>query len=98
MESAIFLKSELDLFQSLPLQLAIDNSSFVEIYPISSLSDKTPLEFSSTSTGEHYLDLAHSILHLQIRVLKTNGNDLEANDSVAPINYILNFFPNFQYF
>ena len=90
MESTIFLKSELDLFQSSPLQLAIDNSSFVEIHPISSLSDKTPLEFAITSDGEHYLDLAHSILHLQIRILKTNGNDLQATDSVSPINYILN--------
>ena len=90
MESPIFLKSELDLFQSTPLQLAIDNSSFVEIHPISSLSDKAPLEFYLNSSGEHYLDLAHCILHLQIRVLKTTGNDLEATDIVSPVNYILN--------
>ena len=90
MESAFFLKRELNLFQSSPLQLAIDNSSFVEIHPISSLSNKTPLEFSNSFSGEYYLDLAHSILHLQIRVLKTNENDLEAADSVAPINYVLN--------
>lgn len=90
MESAIFLKSELDLFQSSSLQLAIDNSSFVEIHPLSSLSDKTPIEFYISGNGEHYLDLAHSILHLQIRIVKTSGLDLVAADEVAPINYILN--------
>lgn len=88
-ESVICLKSELDLFNSPAIQLGIDSSSFVQIHPLASLSDKTPIEFYISGNGEHYLDLAHTILHLRLQVQKNTGN-LVAADVVAPINYILN--------
>ncbi|GFV05402.1 uncharacterized protein F54H12.2 [Trichonephila clavipes] len=89
-KSNICLKSELDLFSTLPTQLAIDSSSFVQIHPLASLSDSGPLEFYISGNGEHYLDLAHSILHLQIKILKKNDSVIGDNDHVAPLNYILN--------
>jgi hypothetical protein len=89
-QSVICLKSELDLFNDVPLQLGIDSSSFVEIHPVSSLSDKTPIEFYISGNGEHYLDLAHTILHIRLKVTKKNGSDLADADAVAPVNYILN--------
>lgn len=88
-ESIVCLKSELDLFNSSAIQLGIDSSSFVQIHPLASLTDKTPIEFYISGNGEHYLDLAHTILHLRIQVQK-NGGNLAATDIVAPINYILN--------
>ncbi|KAF8789562.1 hypothetical protein HNY73_007492 [Argiope bruennichi] len=99
-KSNICLKSELDLFSTLPTQLAIDSSSFVQIHPVASLSDTAPIEFYINGNGEHYLDLAHSILHLQIKILKKNNNSaLGDNDNVAPINYILNtMFSEFSVF
>ncbi|GFQ65920.1 uncharacterized protein F54H12.2 [Trichonephila clavata] len=89
-KSNICLKSELDLFSTLPTQLAIDSSSFVQIHPLASLSDTAPLEFYISGNGEHYLDLAHSILHLQIKILKKNNSVIGDNDHVAPLSYILN--------
>ncbi|GFT57588.1 uncharacterized protein F54H12.2 [Trichonephila clavipes] len=71
-------------------KLAIDSSSFVQIHPLASLSDSSPLEFYISGNGEHYLDLAHSILHLQIKILKKNDSVIGDNDHVAPLNYILN--------
>lgn len=88
--SNICLKSELDLFSNLPTQLAIDSSSFVQIHPLSSISENAPIEFYISGNGEHYLDLAHSILHIQIKILKRNNSILADADNVAPINYILN--------
>ncbi|GFR13527.1 uncharacterized protein F54H12.2 [Trichonephila clavata] len=87
-KSNICLKSELDLFSTLPTQLAIDSSSFMQIHPLASLSDTTPLEFYISGNGEHYLDLAHSIL--QIKILKKNNSVIGDNDHVAPLSYILN--------
>lgn len=84
------LKSELDLFTDSAVQLAIDSSSFVEIHPLASLTDKTPLEFLISGNGEHYLDLAHTLLHLKFKIKKENGGSLAEGDDVAPINYILN--------
>lgn len=86
----ICLKSELDLFTSQPIQLAIEDSCFVEIHPVASLSDKSPIEFFISGSGEYYLDLAYTILNLKVKITKKNGNDLEAVDHVAPLCYFLN--------
>lgn len=89
-EGVACLKSELDLFNNVAVQLGIDSSSFVEIHPLASLTDNTPIEFYVSSNGEQYLDLAHTILHLRIKIQKSSGAALDANDDVAPINYTLN--------
>ena len=39
------LKSELDLFSNAPIQLGIDTSSYVEVHPIASVTDKNPFVF-----------------------------------------------------
>lgn len=70
LQDKICLKSELDLFTGVGIQLGIENSSFVEIHPLASLSEKTPLEFYISGNGEHYLDLSHTFLHLRIGVTK----------------------------
>ena len=85
-----FLKSELDLFNNTAIQLAIDKSAFLEVHPISTITEKTPLEFLISGNGEHYLDLSHTILHLQVKILKNDGSNLTGSDYVAPINYFLN--------
>lgn len=88
-KSPICLKSEIDLFTQPMLQLGVDSSHFIEVFPVNSLTDKSSIEFLITGNGEQYIDLSHTILHLQIKVLKSTGNALVAADSVAPINYIL---------
>lgn len=84
------LKSELDLFSNVAVQLAIDGSSFAEIHPLSSITESGPLEFYITNNALCYLDLSHSIIHLQVKIVKKNGQDLEAADDVAPVNFFLN--------
>lgn len=65
------LKSELDLFTTNPIQLAVEDSSFLEIYPVASLNDSnSSIEFLIGGSGESYLDLAHCILHLQVSIKK----------------------------
>lgn len=86
----ICMSSELDLFTQSPLQLSIDSSSFIEIFPVTSLSDKSPLEFFIAGNGDQFLDLSHTILHLQIQILKNDDTDIADSDVVAPINYVLN--------
>lgn len=88
--SPVCLKSELDLFSATPVQLAIDSSNFVETRPITSLSESSPLEFFISGNGEQYLDLAHTILHLQLKILKSTNTDIATTDEVAPVNYVLN--------
>ena len=89
-KSIAFLKSELDLFDNAAIQLAIDSSAFLEVHPIASLSEKTPVEFLISGNGDSYIDLSHTILQLRVKILNKNGTDLTDSDFVAPINYFLN--------
>ncbi|KAF8795488.1 hypothetical protein HNY73_003332 [Argiope bruennichi] len=79
-----------DLFTVMPVQLQTDESSFTESFPVASLSDKTPIEFFCSGVGDSYLDLAHTLLHLQVKITKKSGSNIAAPDQVAPINYLLN--------
>lgn len=80
------LKSELDLF-SLPMtQTTIESSSCVEYKPVSSLSDQAPLEFLVAGAGEEYIDLAHTMIKLNVQLTPYN----ESTDvKVAPVNNFL---------
>ncbi|GFS82536.1 uncharacterized protein F54H12.2 [Trichonephila clavipes] len=90
MEKCYCTKSELDLFTSSPIQLAIDRSSFVEIHPVASISDNNTIEFLISGLGESYFDLSHLFLHVQARILKGNGEAFQNDDKCGPINYLLN--------
>ncbi|GFY22234.1 uncharacterized protein TNCV_3298771 [Trichonephila clavipes] len=90
MEKCYCTKSELDLFTTSPIQLAIDRSSFVGIHPVASISDNNTIEFLISGLGESYFDLSHLFLHVQARILKGNGEAFQNDDKCGPINYLLN--------
>ncbi|UYV84452.1 hypothetical protein LAZ67_X002229 [Cordylochernes scorpioides] len=92
------LKSELDLFSGLPIQVAIENSDFEEVHPIATLSDG-PIEFYIPGTFEHYIDPSFIFLQLAVKISKRDGSALAATDKVGPINYLLNTaFENVEVF
>ena len=82
-------KSELDLFSLPPTQTSIESGTFVEYHPISSLTDAAPIEFEVSSSGDDYMDFANSYLYVRAKITRSNGNDLEADDSVGPVNNFL---------
>jgi hypothetical protein len=82
-------KSELDLF-SLPLtQTSIESGIYVEYRPISNITGEAPVEFDVTATGDDYLDLANSFLCVRAKITRINGDDLDAADTVGPVNNFL---------
>ena len=83
------VKSELDLFTVPPTQTVIEKGQFVEFHPLSSVRDGGPIEFSISGSGEEYVDLAASYLHVKVKVTKSDGKVLTDTDSVAPINLFL---------
>ncbi|GFR02642.1 uncharacterized protein TNCT_246321 [Trichonephila clavata] len=90
MEKCYCTKSELDLFTTSAIQLAIDLSSFVEFHPVASISDNNTIEFLISGLGESYFDLSHLFLHVQARIIKENGEAFKDDDKCGPINYLLN--------
>jgi hypothetical protein len=82
-------KSELDLFSVPPTQTSVECASFVEYRPIASLADGAPIEFELTSSGDDYIDFANSYLNVKVKITRANGDDLEAADTVGPVNNLL---------
>ncbi|GBM33338.1 hypothetical protein AVEN_194944-1 [Araneus ventricosus] len=71
------------------VRLPTEESSYTEFFTVASLSDKTPIEFYISVSGEQFLDLAHAFLHLQVKIKKKNGTAIGTPDQIAPINYLL---------
>jgi hypothetical protein len=82
-------KSELDLFSIRATQTSVESGMYVDYHPVSSITGGAPIEFDVNATGEEYLDLANSLLHVTAKIVKANGEDLQAASTVGPVN---NFF------
>lgn len=83
------MKSELDLFTLPPTQTTIEKSSWVHYKPISSLSDDAPLEFVVPGHGDEYLDLAHTMLSLKVKLSEKEGEEGEVDDNAGPVNNLM---------
>lgn len=82
-------KSELDLFSVPATQTSIESGIYVEYHPISSITGAAPIEFDVTASGDDYLDLANSFLCVRAKITRANGDNLDAADTVGPVNNFL---------
>ncbi|HSN23963.1 MAG TPA: hypothetical protein VLS45_07320, partial [Methylomicrobium sp.] len=82
-------KSELDLFAVPPTQTSIESGMYVEYHPISSLAYGAPIEFDVSSSGDDYMDLTNSLLHVRAKITKADGSNLDAAETVGPVNNFL---------
>src|SRR5436190_18682105 len=77
------LKSELELFSLPPTQTSIESSQWIHYKPVTSLSDDSPIEFAIPGHGEEYLDLAHTMLSLRVRVKTPGAEQSGASQTTA---------------
>lgn len=80
------LKTELDLFLFPPTQTAFEKGYFVEYHPIANIRDGIPVEFNISGNGEDYIDLSSSYLYTKVKITKSDGSALTAEDRVAPVS------------
>lgn len=59
---------------------------WIHYKPISSLADDGPIEFQVPGTGDDYIDLSHTLLHIKPKVLNQNSTKLTSATVVAPVN------------
>lgn len=79
-------KSELDIFALPSTQTSIESGQWVHYKPISSLNDDGPIEFQVTGSGDDYLDLSHTLLLINAKILNQDDTNLKADVQVAPVN------------
>ena len=53
---------------------------------MSSLESGGPIEFLIPGSGDDYLDLANTMLHVLVKVTRANGDDLDLVDPVGTVN------------
>ena len=78
--------SELDLFGKPSVQTSIEHTTEKDHYPISSMIESGPLEFTITGSGDEYLDLSSAYLHLTASISVGEVTNPTDYDKVAPVN------------
>lgn len=79
-------KSELDIFATPPTQTSIESGATLCFRPISTLSDTAPIEFLVTSSGDEYIDLTHTTLHIIAKVKPTKSLSDGAEAQLTTVN------------
>ena len=83
-------KSELDLFPVPNVQTTIEESVFHTVHPLSTIGgNESPLEFFIPGSGEMYIDPSSIRIYLKLRIVKSDGTELDAACNVYGENYIV---------
>ena len=84
------IPSELGLFDLPETQVGVQDIYYVEIRPLSQVTQDSPIEFNiNTSNSADYLDLKGSQLYLKCQVKKADGTNIGSAEKVGPVNLFL---------
>ncbi|KAK2834689.1 hypothetical protein Q7C36_015390 [Tachysurus vachellii] len=61
--------------------------TYIEIPPLSALTDNGPLEFFVAGNGEDYLDLNNTFLHVACKIVNADGTNIANDAKVVVVNY-----------
>ncbi|XP_066930140.1 uncharacterized protein F54H12.2-like [Clytia hemisphaerica] len=81
--------SDTDLFSPSFVQKDLQNGVFEDVFPISKLNDNGPIEFVIDNATEKFLDLANSYIKFKVKIVKNDGSNLDDENVVVPINYLI---------
>jgi len=85
------LKSCLDIFLKRGIQTSVVHSHTVTYKPIAPADNPAQLEFNCSGHSDYYIDLNSVRLLLRIKLVKTDGSDIEntAPNTVGCVNNLL---------
>ncbi|XP_041379466.1 uncharacterized protein F54H12.2-like [Gigantopelta aegis] len=83
------LPSALDLFTMPPCQTSVFQHYYVDVRPVSQITDSSPVEFQIANSGIDYVDLKRSRLHVKLKVSHSDGTVLGKDEQVAPVNLFM---------
>lgn len=83
------LKSELDLFQSVPIQTSVESGKWISYKPLSSLKSNSMVEFCVPGSGDEYIDLSLTYLYCKVKITDSKGGNIKDTDNIGPVNNFL---------
>jgi hypothetical protein len=75
----------LDLTHLPPTDIGIIASDYHPFYPQSGFKEGHSVSFTINSSATQYLDLKESYIYLRVKIVKTDGTELESNVSVTGV-------------
>ena len=87
--SCLCVKSELDLFTVPPTQTSVEHGCTMDYHPVSTLTDNGPIEFNIPGSGEDYIDLTNTFLHLGVKITAADGAKIADAAAIGPVNLLM---------
>jgi len=82
-------KSELDLFSVPPTQTSMEQGSWIECHPLTTVADGSPIEFDVGASGVDYIDFANTMLYVKAKITRADGTKLAVYSPIGPSNLFL---------
>ena len=82
-------KSELQLFEMPPVNMSMEHSDYQTHYPISSITDSSPLEFNIAASPDEYTDIGRTKLYVRVKVVKLDGTATADGAKILPTDLFL---------
>ena len=83
-------KTELDVLSVPPTMTSMQESQWVEHFPVASIANDSPIEFMIPPQTEFWTDLSQSFLYVKFKIIQAADDSALANDAnIAPVNNFL---------
>ena len=87
--SCLCVKGELNLFTVPPTQTSVEHGCTMDYHPVSTLTDNVPVEFNILGSGEDYIDLTNTFLHLDMKITAADEANVADAAAVGPVNLLM---------
>ena len=87
--SCLCVKNELDLFTVPSTQTSVEHVCTMDYHPASTLTDNGPIEFYLSGSGEDYIDLTNTFLHLGVKIIAADGASIADAAAIGPMNLLM---------
>ena len=88
-QSCLCVKNKLDLFTVPPTQASVEHGCTMDYHPVSTLTDNGPIEFNISGSGEDYIDLTNTFLHLCVKITAADGANIADVAAIGPVNLLM---------
>ena len=82
-------KSELDVFSVPPTQTSMEQGSWIEYHPLTTVADGWPIEFDVGASGGDYINFANTMLYVKAKITRADGTNLAVDSPIGPSNLFL---------
>ena len=83
------VKSELDLLTVPLMQTSIKHGCTMDYHLVLTLTDNGPIEFNIPDSGEDYIDLINTFLHLGLKITAADGANIAETAAIGPVNLLM---------